>query len=128
MSPVSGMSHSLNISGNPRVLILSGLQKQVLQQLNIFNPVQSEVYDRDIMTLIYDGHNFKIVENLTAPQFVSSSLREYEVFKPQLNEEEFSLLLIGKDGGLKQKWVTPVSFNDIANIIDQMPMRQREML
>jgi hypothetical protein len=42
-------------------------------------------------------------------------------------ESSFALILIGKDGGEKARWLTPVDPQTIANLIDTMPMRQSEM-
>jgi hypothetical protein len=42
-------------------------------------------------------------------------------------ESSFALILIGKDGGEKARWLTPVDPQTIANRIDTMPMRQSEM-
>ena len=39
----------------------------------------------------------------------------------------FALILIGKDGGEKARWLTPVDPQTILNLIDTMPMRQSEM-
>lgn len=38
----------------------------------------------------------------------------------------FAVVLIGKDGGIKQVWRDPVAPDDIFAVIDAMPMRQRE--
>jgi len=39
----------------------------------------------------------------------------------------FALILIGKDGGEKARWLTPVNPQIILNLIDSMPMRQSEI-
>ena len=38
----------------------------------------------------------------------------------------FQVLLVGKDGGIKLRRETPVDAADIIDLIDTMPMRQRE--
>ena len=40
---------------------------------------------------------------------------------------EFTILLIGKDGGEKLRSHKPVSFEKLRDTIDRMPMRRREM-
>ena len=40
---------------------------------------------------------------------------------------DFQAVLIGKDGGVKARWAEPVSLNALYELIDAMPMRQREM-
>ncbi len=39
----------------------------------------------------------------------------------------YALILIGKDGGEKARWLTPIDPKVILNLIDSMPMRQSEM-
>lgn len=41
--------------------------------------------------------------------------------------EPFEAVLIGKDGGVKQRWTKPVSPEALFAIIDAMPMRTNEM-
>jgi hypothetical protein len=42
-------------------------------------------------------------------------------------EEEFRVMLIGKDGGVKLNSEQPVTVNQIFELIDSMPMRHHEM-
>ena len=44
-----------------------------------------------------------------------------------ISMETFSVLLIGKDGGVKLRSSEPVSAERFYSLIDAMPMRQREM-
>jgi hypothetical protein len=39
----------------------------------------------------------------------------------------YTLILIGKDGGEKARWLTPIDPQIILNLIDSMPMRQSEL-
>lgn len=41
--------------------------------------------------------------------------------------ESFSYILLGKDGEEKKRGTTPVSAEELFNIIDAMPMRQKEI-
>ena len=41
--------------------------------------------------------------------------------------DTFSLILVGKDGGIKLKRNEQVDLKDVFGLIDSMPMRQREM-
>ncbi|MFD1795732.1 DUF4174 domain-containing protein [Paracoccus aurantiacus] len=45
----------------------------------------------------------------------------------QLSPDGFGVYLVGKDGGVKFSSQSPVSMARFAEIIDAMPMRQREM-
>ena len=42
-------------------------------------------------------------------------------------DEEFSVVLVGKDGTEKQRWQEPVNMSEVFLLIDAMPMRRREM-
>lgn len=44
-----------------------------------------------------------------------------------IDADAFTVILIGKDGGVKARWDAPVQANDVFSIVDAMPMRQREM-
>jgi len=44
-----------------------------------------------------------------------------------VNKEQFSVLLIGKDGGTKMRSEQALEIQNIFGRIDSMPMRQREM-
>lgn len=44
-----------------------------------------------------------------------------------LDRDEFSVILVGKDGTEKRREQTPVELADIFTQIDAMPMRQQEM-
>lgn len=44
-----------------------------------------------------------------------------------IGQEEFAVILIGKDGGEKHRWGRPVSAEIVYGLIDAMPMRQAEV-
>jgi hypothetical protein len=44
-----------------------------------------------------------------------------------VHPDSFSVLLVGKDTGVKRRSTRPVDIQDIFDQIDRMPMRQREM-
>ena len=47
--------------------------------------------------------------------------------KLRLEQKGFAVVLVGKDGTVKQVWHDPVDPKKIFTIIDSMPMRQKEM-
>ena len=53
----------------------------------------------------------------------SQSLRK----KFNIPRGEFTVILVGKDGGIKLKRQEHTQLNDIFALIDAMPMRQEEM-
>lgn len=44
----------------------------------------------------------------------------------QVASSQFTLVLVGKDGSVKQQWHQPTALSEIAVLIDGMPMRQQE--
>ena len=47
--------------------------------------------------------------------------------RKRFNFDNFNLILIGKDGGVKYNNNEPVKINKIFEIIDKMPMRMQEI-
>lgn len=45
----------------------------------------------------------------------------------QVAPAEFTVILLGKDGGEKLRSRNPISFDKLRDLIDTMPMRQQEM-
>lgn len=93
------------------------------QQLDLFLEQKAENKDRDLIVFqIYpDGGLIKNTRNLTKRQ-------AQKLFKQfDLPQDQFNLLLIGKDSGVKFRSRELTSMKTIYNLIDQMPMRQSEM-
>tara|TARA_Y100000588_G_scaffold370343_1_gene440347 strand:+ start:323 stop:772 length:450 start_codon:yes stop_codon:yes gene_type:complete len=85
-------------------------------------------YERDIMHISVAGETVDLdAADLsdTAPQlsFDATDLRR----KYGVNDDQFVVVLVGKDGGEKGRWDEPVNMGEIFSLIDTMPMRQREM-
>lgn len=73
--------------------------------------------ENDLYKMSYDG--LKTSKKLDYDS--SNNLRRKYNFK------DFKLILIGKDGEEKYNSAEPVEINIILEIIDEMPMRKREM-
>jgi hypothetical protein len=84
---------------------------------------QAEVADRDlvIFEILESGSSTMNATHLD-PQ-TAQSLRE----KFELRQGEFTVILIGKDGGVKLNRQDPIQLEDIFSLIDAMPMRREEM-
>lgn len=90
-----------------KLLLFGNGQSEFTEQLKLLKQDTSGMTERDLVIII--------IENET-------DYRKYNVpFK------QFTLLLIGKDGGEKLRSVKPVKTELIFGLIDSMPMRQREM-
>ena len=118
-----------SIANNPRILIIIGKEKLIQKQLDKLIPYHGELKERDLVILRQNANNtltidpdFKIDKPLS-----TISLNKYHPYLTEVENPEFGLYLIGKDGKMKQSWIQLVEFQIIADIIDAMPMRKREM-
>lgn len=80
------------------------------------------VLDRDLLVfrLVNRGQS-RVGEAKLSPSGAETLRRRFEV-----RPDEFRVVLIGKDGGVKQS-AGAVDLTDIFGLIDSMPMRQQEM-
>ncbi|UCE82998.1 MAG: DUF4174 domain-containing protein [Deltaproteobacteria bacterium] len=84
---------------------------------------EEEVKDRDLLVFhILESGETKL-ENSPLPESSGDYLRE----KFSITPGAFTVLLIGKDGGVKLRSEGGVELAEIFALIDTMPMRQREM-
>jgi hypothetical protein len=82
-----------------------------------------EVDDRDLVVFeILDVGTSKRDGTQLDPH-TAASLRE----RFDISPKAFSLILVGKDGGIKLRRNDPVKLEEIFRLIDAMPMRQDEM-
>ena len=82
-----------------------------------------EVVDRDLLVFqILESGETKL-GNSSLPESSGNYLRE----KFSIKSGTFTVLLIGKDGGVKLRREGGVELGEIFSLIDSMPMRQREM-
>lgn len=84
---------------------------------------EAEVKDRDLIIFeILDSGPSNMNKNDLDPQ-TAQLLRE----KFDISTGKFTVILVGKDGGVKLKRQTQTQLGDIFALIDSMPMRQDEM-
>jgi hypothetical protein len=81
------------------------------------------VRDRDLLVFrILEQGSSAMDSQEISPQGAINLRRRFGV-----NQGTFTVVLVGKDGGVKLQRPGPVSLSDIFGLIDSMPMRQREM-
>lgn len=101
-----------------RVILIFSDRVEHYQQ--IFNNAESQVKDRDIAWFIIDGKQLLInYSGGISDRFLPLLHRQFKTS----NEE---VILIGKDGGVKQRGKA-LPINQLFDEIDTMPMRIREM-
>jgi hypothetical protein len=84
---------------------------------------QAEVEDRDlvIFEILESGSSSMDTRDLDSQ--VAQSLRD----KFDVRGDQFSVILVGKDGGIKLNRQEQTRLEDIFALIDTMPMRREEM-
>ncbi len=119
---------SLNsIYENPRVLIITGRFNEIEKQIQIFEKDKSALFDRHIAVLRQNANKALTAHQpLSNPDYPISNIKHYDEYALKDNDKKFMIYLIGKDGGLKQEWSNIIQFDEVSQIIDQMPMRQIE--
>ena len=96
---------------------------QLKKQQNIFSKNTSALKERDLVLFEILPTNGENPRQKQMNQQEVESLRDHY----NIDNEEFKLLLIGKDGGVKEVFNEVVAMENINKVIDAMPMRQREM-
>ena len=82
-----------------------------------------EVDDRDLVVFEILGVRTSKREGIQLDPHTAASLRK----RSDISPKAFSLILVGKDGGIKLRKNDPVKLEEIFRLIDSMPMRQDEM-
>jgi len=93
-----------------------------------------QYFDRDLILIDVDADSaVAFIMTRDADRNFQRVSRDYSQERLELSElanckpETNTLSLIGKDGGLKQKWDDLPAQQEILGLIDSMPMRQQEM-
>jgi hypothetical protein len=92
-------------------------------QLLCINDFKDDFRERDLVLyeVLERGESTVAAEPLGAPD--ADSLR----MRFGIGTGEFASVLVGKDGGEKARWSAPVPPAELFRLIDEMPMRRREV-
>ena len=90
-------------------------------QSALLNEARADLTERD--TLLITATTTVEIDGRASPAPTPDALRR--AYAP--DSTGFAVALIGKDGGVKLRIADPVPARDILDLIDSMPMRQREM-
>ncbi|WP_199784716.1 DUF4174 domain-containing protein [Nostoc sp. 'Lobaria pulmonaria (5183) cyanobiont'] len=140
LSPVSiagtvqGSTHTIKMSSfnlssqkwQNRVLLLfapSVDNHNYQQQMQVFNQHQNGFKDRDLVLVKVLATDKSYANGQLIDESSAANLRN----RFGVDKENFRVILIGKDGGVKRQETTPVQATAIFEQIDAMPMRQQEM-
>ena len=84
---------------------------------------KAEVEDRDLIVFEVPAQGPARMNTRPIDQKEADSIRNHFA----VPSEAFSLILVGKDGGIKLKRSDQVDLREVFGLIDSMPMRQSEM-
>lgn len=108
-----------------RLLVVSAASEntsEYQQQMQLFSGQTAEFADRDLLVIeLFSNGTSRINGNTIEPEDVSQIKQQFNI------GNEFSVILVGKDGTAKRRETTPVKPTAIFQQIDAMPMRQQEM-
>ncbi len=93
---------------------------KLLTQQKLFAPEKAAWDERSVKLFTVTQHDWK-----QSPFSQNEQKRLRGQFK--IDDDAFSIILIGKDGGEKFRSSTVVASSKIINMIDSMPMRRQEM-
>ncbi|MES1026179.1 DUF4174 domain-containing protein [Gloeocapsa sp. BRSZ] len=92
------------------------------QQMQLFSNQTAEFADRDLLLIeLFANGTSRINGNTISSEDVTQIKQQFNI------GNEFSVILVGKDGTAKRRETTPVEPTAIFQQIDAMPMRQQEM-
>ncbi len=84
---------------------------------------QAEVADRDLVVFVILESGPSRMDMTDLDSQVAQSLRD----KFDVRGDQFAVILVGKDGGIKLNQQDETRLDDIFGLIDSMPMRREEM-
>ncbi|MDF5707947.1 MAG: DUF4174 domain-containing protein [Nostoc sp. S4] len=93
------------------------------QQMQLFDQHQNGFTDRDLVLVQVLATDKSYANGQPIDESSATNLRN----RFGVNKENFRVILVGKDGGVKRQDTTPVQARAIFQEIDAMPMRQQEM-
>jgi Domain of unknown function (DUF4174) len=119
-------AHLKNYVWHKRVLLVFApdAQNEAFKQQNLaIKEGKKGFEDRDLVVItIFNASGLDEKNKLLNRETAISLRKKYKVL-----DDEFKVILIGKDGGAKKTATLPMSNQQLFNLIDAMPMRKDEM-
>ena len=103
-------------------MMASSEDRKLAQQHQILSAARDGLLDRDLVIIAITDGVVKI-DGVESENWDVDRLRQ----ALDVPRTGFSIVLVGKDGGVKLRSDEPVAVETLFALIDSMPMRQREM-
>ena len=117
-----------------RVLVITGpdITEQYVEQVDLLANVRDGLDERAVIVLRYEDRALDKIEGLSSFPFDNRVIeghdrQKYLQSRLRTDDDVFSVVLVGLDGETKQVWNTVVDPQEIFDVIDAMPMRERVM-
>jgi hypothetical protein len=130
--PVQPSLAALRHNYRPLLIFAGSYDRNVQQQLQLLAQQRQEMEARQIVAvpfLLHEEKNDKPWNGVLpdrdmmqlTPAESASARRRFRI-----DQDDFTVVLLGKDGGEKLRSDTPVTMETLTRLIDSMPMRQKE--
>lgn len=120
LQPIYALESVSELEWNSRVILVRAIGESG-EVLNDFKKLDYEILDRDIYWFVFTGSSIETnYKGELQDNFYRVTLNNY------FTNAETNVVLIGKDGGIKQKG-KHLDLQGLFDLIDTMPMRQLEM-
>lgn len=106
----------------PLLVFDGGDGKRTEQQMTVLADHVAEARDRQLLLVGVEGTNKQVPTVLLSSADEEQARRRFRVAPDQ-----FTVILIGKDGGEKLRSHEPLSWQKLSSTIDSMPMRKDEV-
>lgn len=106
----------------PLLLFAPSPEDPALQaQLHKLKDNAPGLHERDVLLIAIPFHNPAPTDTSLTPEDATAARRRFGIAPA-----DFTVLLLGKDGGEKFRSTKPISFEKLRDTIDAMPMRRQE--
>ncbi|MGD1933358.1 MAG: DUF4174 domain-containing protein [Candidatus Phaeomarinobacter sp.] len=127
-TPLLAQLETLGSTYRPMVIVAPSSNDPVLEDIRItLRQSRNALADRDVIVLTVTEDDVSIWDPAleAVPNQVFDPDRLREVYGSA--GQAVSITLVGKDGGIKDRGTAPGDIQDMLDLIDTMPMRQREL-
>jgi hypothetical protein len=131
-APLQPTLSALRHTYRPLLIFATSYDRNVQQQLQLLGQRSQEMQARQIVAVPFLLHEEKNDKPWTGvlPERDMMQLTPAESAlarrRFRINPDDFTVILLGKDGGEKLRSETPVTMEILTRLIDSMPMRQKE--
>ena len=102
--------------------------KQCDDQLALLEGLNPELEERKLLLFQVEPDRFRILDNQELIKSSKGWISDKTLFrKYHIAEQDFTVLLIGLDGGVKLKQSNLLTRQELFDRIDSMPMRRAEL-